>query len=54
MGLVNRKDLSLSGKRAVVCGSTDGIGEATAYKLAEQYIGFISNYQEIHLDHVLY
>ncbi|SVA62979.1 uncharacterized protein METZ01_LOCUS115833 [marine metagenome] len=28
--------LSLSGKRAVVCGSTDGIGKATAYKLAEQ------------------
>ena len=36
MGLVNRKDHSLSGKRAVVCGSTDGIGKATAYKLAEQ------------------
>ena len=36
MGLVNIKDHSLSGKRAVVCGSTDGIGKATAYKLAEQ------------------
>ena len=36
MGLGNRLDLSLSGKRAIVCGSTNGIGKATADKLAER------------------
>ena len=36
MGLGNRLNLSLSGKRAIVCGSTNGIGKATADKLAER------------------
>ena len=45
-------NLDLSGKNALVCGSTQGIGKATALELAQMGASFFLNLLQFHTSYI--